>query len=225
MEIALSPRPLPLKSACVAALLACSGAAFATPVTYTSLTSFMSVTSRPGTDTFDDVSITVSTSTPLARTAGVYGYSATATDGAFFGAGSDPDHWLSTDVPTASIVFSAFSGGVQAVGGFFFGSDLFGAYAPGSILLSATDATGTTSQRITAASTGSFIGFLSSGGLTSLTVTAVEPGGDFLWPTVNGLVLSAAVPEPSTYALLLAGLAALGWGVRRRASVAAALAC
>jgi hypothetical protein len=215
-----------LKSICAAALLACSGAAFATPVAYTSLTSFMSVTSGAGTDTFDNVSITTSTSTPLARTAGVYGYTATATDGAFFGAGSDPDHWLSTDSATASIVFSGFSSGVQAVGGFFFGSDVFGAYAPGSILLSATDATGTISQLITAASTTSFIGFLSSGGLTSLTVTAVEPGGDFfLWPTVNSLVLSAAVPEPSTYALILAGLAALGWSVRRRTGIARPFAC
>ena len=225
MEIALSPNPLPLKSVCAAALLACSSAALATPVAYTSLTSFLSITSHPGTDTFDDLSIVAPTTAPMARTAGAYGYTAVDTDGSFFGAGSDPDHWLSTDISTASIVFSGFLGRVQAAGGFFFGSDLFGAFAPGSIVVTATDATGTTSQTLTGASLTSFVGFLSSGGLTSLTVTATQPAGDFLWPTVNGLVLSAAVPEPETYALMLAGLGALGWLTRRRTAHAATLPC
>ena len=54
--------------------------------------------------------------------------------------------------------------------------------------------------------------------MTSLTVTSVQPVSGFLWPTVNNLTMgvAAAVPEPQTFAMLLAGLGFVGFMARRR---------
>ena len=53
------------------------------------------------------------------------------------------------------------------------------------------------------------------GALSSLTVSAVQ-GANPLWPTVDNLTLATAVPEPGTYAMLLAGLGVVGFIARRR---------
>lgn len=214
-----APHHFALKALSMSALLTLSSVAFAAPTPYSSLTSFMAATSAAGTDRLDDISIASPTGSPLMRTAGTYTYSAMA-DGAFFGAGTGPDYWLSTNIATDSIVFGNFTSGVAAIGGFFFGSDIAGLFDAGSILVSATDATGTATQTIDGAMIDSFFGFVSSGALTSLTVTSLQPAGGFLWPTVNDLVLAraaaATVPEPSTTVLLAFGLCALTVATRRR---------
>ena len=200
------------KAASAVALVALSSASYAGPVAYTSLSSFLAATFTPATDGFDDLSISDLTPGPLSRNAGPYSYTASATSGGnFFGAGSDPDHWLSTNIATDSLTFSNFS--VPAVGGFFFGTDVFGLFAPGSIILTASDASGTTTQTILDATPSSFLGFVSTGSLMSLTVTAIQPTNDFLWPTANNMIL--AVPEPSTPVLMLAGLGLLAAVARR----------
>jgi hypothetical protein len=123
---------------------------------------------------------------------------------------------LSTNNVTDKITFSTFTGGtIRAIGGNFFGSDINGAYFSGDVTLVATDSLGATStQTITAATLTSFMGFASTGTITSLVVST--PGTVF--PTVDNLVLAqaAVVPEVGTWALMLAGLGTLGAVTRRR---------
>jgi hypothetical protein len=207
-----------IKPLAIAVLALAAGASHAALTVYTSQASFSAAVTNSGIDTFAGLSITSATPGPLTRSAGSYGYTATATTNDFFGAGSTADPWLSVATSTDSIRFSNFTGGtMSAIGGNFFNSNLDGLFAAGNITLVATDASGATlTQTITGASSGSFLGFTSTSAITSLVVTAVQPTSGSLWPTVDNLTLAAAVPEPETYAMLLAGLAMLAALARRR---------
>lgn len=206
-----------IKPLAAAALLAVAGASHAAITVFTTQASFLAAVSAPGVDTFNDLALT-SVPSPITRSAGAYGYTGTVSTTSFFNAGTTADVWLSTNTATDTITFSGFTGGVMAAGGNFFGSDINGAFAAGDITLTATDASGTVTQTLISATTTGFIGFVSTGALTSLTVTSVQPVSGFLWPTVNNLTLAAvtAVPEPQTYAMLLAGLGFMGFMARRR---------
>jgi hypothetical protein len=205
-----------LKPLALAALLATAGAAQATITVYTTLASFTAATSAPGTDTYTGFSITGTTPSPITRAAGAYGYTANASTSTFFGAGTTANPWLSTNLALDSITFNTFTGGAQAIGGNFFGSDIAGAFLAGGVTLTATDSSGTVTQTITGATVGSFLGFVSNTGVTSMTLAAVQ-GATPVWPTVDNLVMAkvAAIPEPQTYALMLAGLGVLGFMARR----------
>ena len=206
------------QSLAVVGLLAAASASQATITVYTSLAAFTAAVQNAGTDRFDGFNLVSTTFGPLNRTAGSYGYTAFATTGdAFFGAGTTPDPWLSTNTAQDTITFRDFTGGVGAVGGNFFGSNISGAFNSGDIIVTATDSNGAVSRTINAATVDSFLGFVSSNGsLISASLSAVQPAaGGFVWPTVDNLVL-AAVPEPETYALLLAGLGIVGFMARRR---------
>jgi hypothetical protein len=201
-----------------------SGTAYAGPTIYNTQAAFLAAVGTTGVDTFDNFSNTGSTPSPITRPAGSFGYTAAASTSSFFGAGSGADHWLSTNTATDSITFSGFTGGVSGFGGFFFGSDISGAFAAGSVTLTATDASGTSTFTITNATTSSFLGFVSSGPLLSATLTAVQPTSGPLWSTANDLTLAGAaatpgVPEPATWAMLLMGFGAVGFAMRRRPSV------
>ncbi len=206
----------------LAALLATSAAQAAITI-YTSQASFLAATSGPvGVDTYDNLDPTEPLGTPIARTAGTFSYTAAAGPlSNFFPAGtSGADVWLATNNRTDTITFSGFSAGVGAVGGFFFRSDLDGQATslPAIINIRATDSFGVTvtQAQINPAVT-SFVGFVSNGTISSLQVfVGMERTGTVdVWPTVNNLHVAAAIPEPQTCALMLAGLGLVGFMARR----------
>jgi hypothetical protein len=209
-------------AAIAATLLLAAGAAHAEITVYTSQTAFLAAVSAPGVDTFDDLNIGAAYTSPLNRTAGSYSYTAsTALSPFFFGAGASGDHWLSTDANQETVTYSNFSNGVRGVGGQFFGSDVFGDFTPGATLvLTATDASGTVTQTLLNTTTASFLGFVSDGALATVTLMGGFQAGT--WPTTNNLILGAAavsvpaVPEARTWAILLAGLGLVGLLARRR---------
>ena len=191
---------------------------------------FLAAVSNPGVDTFDDVNFLDSTPSPLNRTAGAYSYVA-ATQGQFFGGNLGADPFLSTNAAIDDIIFSGFSAGVSAIGGEFFGSDVFGDFAPVGSISFLIDAGGSESSfSISSPLTTSFFGVLSTTGLLSLTVLSpTVDGGAFFWPSANNLILAQAedgggtpaIPEPTTWAMLITGFGMVGFAARRRRPIAA----
>lgn len=214
-----------LRLAVVPVLFCLSSLAQASFVVYNTQAAFTAATSAQAVDTFTGLSITGSTPSPLVRTVGAYGYTGTVSTTSFFGAGTTANPWLSTNTATDTITFTNFLGGVQAIGANFFDSDILGAYALGNITITALDSTGASStQTITGATTSSFLGFVSTGNLISLTVASVQPATP-IWPTVDNLTLArlaavtppdGTVPEPASIALLLSGLGIIAMLARRR---------
>jgi hypothetical protein len=208
------------------AVAALSTSAHADFTVYTSQASFLAAISAPGVDSFNDLDLSGPMSTPLGRAAGGYTYTAAVGPlSNFFPAGSPADAWLASNNRTDTITFSNFSAGVQGVGGFFFRSDFAGlaTSTAATLTVTATDASGTVSQALVNPGTGTFLGFVSDSAITSISfyVGAQGVGTGGVWPTVNDLTLgAAAVPEPSTYALLFGGLALVGFVARRRSTKA-----
>ena len=206
-----------------AAALALAPASAAAQFTvYTSLSDWLAAAHRPALDTFDDLPGR-SLPGPLDRAAGPYTYRATvlnpvAGSADFFPAGTAADRWLATDAPRVTVVFSNFAPNVVGVGGFFFGSNVDGAFVPGTIELAATNAGGAVSATLVDPGTATFWGVVSTGGpVSSFTVRAVQSSTlGFVWPTANDVRLST-IPEPSTYLLVAGGLVALGAAARCRA--------
>ena len=200
----------PLAKALSLAALLCAAASSQAAITiYTNQADFLAAVSAPGYDSYDDLTVDLY-GTTLDRTAGAYAYQAYAAGG-LYGAGTDPDHWLSTNLSLDPIVFQNFTGGVTAFGGNFFGSDISGGYIPnGNLVLSAEDGS-TVTYALNGATQASFLGFVSDTALSSVTLST--DGGAY-WPTANNVVL--AVPEPASYGMLLAGLGCVGLVARRR---------
>jgi hypothetical protein len=198
------------KLALVAVLCASTGSQAAL-VPYSTESAFMGAVTNPGTDTFDGFSTTVATPSPQNRSAGLYSYTATATNG-FLGAGTTSNPWLATVIGNDAIIFSGFSAAVQSIGGLFLASDVNGVFAAGSIILTARDSIGNTkTQVITGTSAGTYFGFVSTGYIDSLTVSSEVDSP--LWPTVDNLTLAGAAPQsevPEPESLALVGIALLG---------------
>ena len=207
------------RAVAAAALLACAGTSQATVVVYTSEADFLAALSGTvGTDTFDDLVPGTAYGGPLARSAGSLDYSVGAgpSSATIYGAGSSGDAWLSTNFATDAVTFNGFAAGTYAAGANVFGSDIGGnSIRLTSITVTATDASGTTTETLKRTNTGTFIGFISDSSLDSFSVAAVQGRFRTIWPTVNNFVI-AAVPEPETYAMLLSGLAVLGFVAARR---------
>jgi len=202
-----------------AVLLLSASAAQADITSYSSQSAYLAAVGNTGVDTFDDLGIEPYEG-PLIRDAGDYSYElSTGPETAeLWGASDDgTDMWVTPGWSGDGLTFT-LNGPVAGAGGFFFGSDLFGLSAPlDAITITATDSSGATlTYTIEAPDTGSFVGFVSDVALTSLFVLRGEndPG---VFTTVNDLHLSvAAVPEPETYGMMLAGLGLLGYAARRK---------
>lgn len=226
------------------ALIAGAGtAAQATTTVYTDEAAYLAAISGAATDSFDDLGVQFYGDS-ITRSAGDYGYQLGATNG-LYGAGENGDGWISTNDPAQAITFTNFSGGVSAIGGYFFGSNINGAYAAiGELALTFTDARGVQTLQLAPWPTeGAFLGFVSSDGIQSLSVqetgfaipdgmTPEEAATYFQWPTANNIILGQspqdappppppAVPEPASWALMLAGFGLVGAAMRgqRRSAV------
>ncbi|HEY1090719.1 MAG TPA: PEP-CTERM sorting domain-containing protein [Burkholderiaceae bacterium] len=215
-----------LRTLALAALtFSAAGAAQADLNFYTSQSAFLAATSATQVDTFDDL-FWAEGPNYLYRTAGpysYYGYSLMpdASYSSFYNAGTDADVWLSTNQATDIISLQFYDGIVFGVGGYFFATDANGSFMPGqSIKLDALDADGNELvQIVDNAMPNTFYGFASSSPITYFEISAVQPNGDYAWATANNLTLggvAAVVPEPASYALLMAGLGVVALGARRR---------
>ena len=218
-------RAASLGASLAAAALFAAGSAQAAITIYTSQASFLAAVGSPvGVDTYNDLDNTQPLEIPIARTAGSFSYSASAGPlSNFFPAGGVAgDIWLATNNGTDTITLSAFSAGAAAVGGFFFrsGLDGFATSTAATINVRAVDSLGATVTRaqINPATT-SFVGFVSNGTISSVQVFVGTPGTGTVdvWPTINDLtVAAAAIPEPESVVLMLAGLGLVGLLARRR---------
>lgn len=207
----------------VAGLVATTGAAQASITVFTTVASFMAALSggTAAVDTFAGFDVLAATPGPLLRNAGSFSYTANTVPGSnFYGAGTMADPALSTNVSSDSILLNAFTaapgGSIGAVGANFYTSNISGSAITGDMTITAMDSSGATvSQTISGTDATGFLGFVSSTGfMTSVEASSVQPLAGFNWPTVDNLVM-VAIPEPGTYALMLAGLVGLGSFVAR----------
>ena len=215
----MNPKPLSLKSLTLAVLLCTAAVAQADVTVYTDRASFLAALTLPGTDTYDDLSMN-ETGTPLSRTAGAYSYQASAGPVSdFYPAGDGADIWLANTVASDTITFSNFTAGLRAFGGNFFGSDVNGAFSPGrTMVLTANDGATSRTVNLYDTTTTTFLGFISTNPLASVTLRPDGIAGNVYWATANDVTMGVvnAIPEPETYGMLLAGLALVGYAARRR---------
>jgi hypothetical protein len=195
--------------------LAVAAPAHAAITSYTDAATFMAAVQNAGTDSFDDLGGFLPVDNPATRSAGVYGYTVDASTG-LFGLNDGGNGLLSTNDLFDTLVFSNFGAGVTAAGLNAFGTDFDGFPISGvTINVRVVDTLGDTltlnASNVTPAS---FFGFTSTAQLDSLVVEIFSQNSAYA--TANDLVLASAVPEPSTYALMLGGLGMVGWLARRR---------
>lgn len=209
----------------LASAAAVTGTANAAITVHTSQATFLAAITNAGTGTFNDLSQTLYNS-PLNRTAGSFGYQVTATNGLYPG-NTGGNVFMSTNTATETLGFVNFTGGANAIGGRFFSSNIAGLFTSSpQITLTFTDSAGSVAEVILNPQVNSFRGFTTTATMTSLTVTGFNPAGtsSFYWPSVDDLTLGnfGVVPEPSSWALMLAGFGLVGVALRRRTSLTAA---
>ena len=156
-----------LRLVAVAALLGLSGAAQAALTVYTDEASFMAAVINAGTDDFSGLAAgDLGGSLSRSTLTNVYTYDATAPLHVFGIVG--PPNWLSVANAADTLSVGNFGAGVKAVGGTFFNTDTSGAFSAGNLTVTGSDGgLPVSSILITGATTGSFVGFVSTGLISS----------------------------------------------------------
>jgi hypothetical protein len=195
---------------------------------YTDQASFASALSNSSTDTFTDLDDSSSgnlDTKSLTRSTGAYTYTVSSADELIV---SDSMMGVSPGIlgpvsATDNLLFSAFNSGTTAIGGVFFSTDASFVVDNYPLTLNLVTASGEVkSVPLSSTTASSFVGFISDSQITSLTVvspSAVANANGYVSTTAITLGMTAAVaavPEPSSFIMLLAGLGMLGVMVRRR---------
>lgn len=197
-------------SACV---LTAGSQAHAELMAYSSLSSFSSVLTSQGTDAFSDIA----TNTAETRTAGPFAYGISADSGIrplVVGSAT----YIGNNVGYEWLSFSTTS--INAIGGEFFASDVFGNFKAGGVTFRVIDSLGADEMfTITPSGTNSqsFFGVVSDGFITSFQVHA-DQGWFPSYLAADNITLGtvSSVPEPSSLALVLAGVGLMGAVLARR---------
>ena len=219
--------PIAMQLWCLACLIAAP--AQATIKEYTTRSSFATAVLDSDTDMFADLDSQL-VPTPLDRPMGRFSYSINATAGTqsdlIYGLpsapSSDPATWLTTNAVESVVTFSGFAPDVNGIGASFFTTTFAGdiwLYPDAALRVTARFASGSVSKVLSQTTDTSFLGFVSTDQLLTLTIAAIQPasGGPY-WLTVGGLTVASLspVPEASTAALLSVGLSMIGWLARGR---------
>ena len=145
---------------------------------------------------------------------GPFSFTATAAAGLYV-LPSDPPgggNWLSTNTGRDSMGFSITGATATGFGTFPFLTTLPGALMSGTMQLTVN---GASSYTLNDPSPTKFFGLVSTDPINSITLEYL--GSDEAFVTTGQITLGvAAVPEPSTYAMALAGLACGGFSMWRR---------
>jgi hypothetical protein len=220
----------PLRLIAAAALVGVAGASQAAIVVSTNKTAFVAATSgTSATDSFGD--LTINTYLGLLSTArntqvgpGAYSYNVTSTNNSTDPVNLPSDLFVAPVAGTIALATAWYNdtltfdslGSIQAFGGSFFRTNVLGEAVVGNMTLVATNFGGDVVSFNFAGSASGFVGFLSDSAITSVVLSNNVPDTN-TYASVDNLVL-AAVPEASTWMMMLAGGAAvLRLAARRRA--------
>ena len=223
-----------LHSLTMAALMAVAVESQAALTFYGSNATFAAATTALAVDAYTDFFTALSVPftpgpniiSPLTRTIGSFSYTATANGGfTIFDFGLDPE--LLARSSAATMVFNGFTGAPSAIGGNFWGNDsAINQTLSTNFVLEVSDSNGGTLSVIVGGNGFSnFVGFTTdSGSITSLSIAAQLPNTAQARVTVDNFTLGAnaallppaPIPEPETYAMMLAGLGLMGFVARRR---------
>lgn len=202
-------------------------------VVYTDQEAFTDALSNYAVDTFDDLSlgyIPVTLERTVQATDGYTAFNYTASAPGFFWGleeGSlEGGLWLSTQLATSQMTLNQFDSGTNAVGGYFFATDYYGALEATDLYLMVTDSLNNTLEYILAGATNySFLGFISNGSMIesiTLGITqnplASQNAALYRWVTIDDLQIGTtgagpaeerqalAAPAPLALSLLWLGL-------------------
>lgn len=201
--------------AAVVAALSVQAPAQAAILIFDDQASFLAAVSNVGTDSFNDLVRGGGFAGPVNRNAGTHAYTASAPGG--FTPGSNLGNvFLASTNAGSTMTFSGFGSDIYAVGGLFFGSNAAGDYqASRSITVSVAEPNDELTVFLKNPNPGSFLGFVSTVGLNSLTVTVASTD---IRPSIDNLILAGApgvVPEPGVWAMMIVGFGLAGSVLRR----------